>query len=193
MSPLETGPVQFSRGKLSASPFRGDFYAAERRPMPLFCEEDYAATLAFGDQWREPVHVTYSQHYALLDDVVRVAMALVPGLTACVLRYTSSYVIPLPGRLLEPDVFLTHDPHRIAAWLRSHHHGGVLVVDEQIRRCASDCGDNSICFAHYGDGTVDELRRVLAAMRLWQGFAESEFGDDMRGPAEVTDAGALVC
>ena len=142
---------------LSGSPYAGDLTASEPVPMMLLGEGDYLAAKRYETDGREPVYVSYLQHYALLDDLVdRVATAL-PEVTHVLIRFHTVYIRPLPARLLSGRVLLVDDPDAMAAVLARSGVTDILVINDRIRRDSTERGDNTVTVTLHS-GTPDQAR-----------------------------------
>lgn len=157
-------------GRLVASPFPGELAPPEPLSMLLLSENDYSSLCEYENDVREPVLLSYAQHYQLLEDLVRMALERLPTLNHVLVRFHTVYRRPIPPSLLQPRVLLVDDPEARAADLLRSGADEVLVISDRFRRDSKERGENTIAVTWH-TRTPDRQRYAdfLRAARFHRG------------------------
>lgn len=159
-------------GRLVAPPQPGLLAAAEPLSMLLMSEGDYLSLKTFENEVTEPVHLSYAQHYELLEDLVQRALAQWPGLSHVLLRFHTVYLRPIPAGLMHPKVLMVDDPQARAAELLRAGQSEILVIADRFRRDTKETGDNTVAIAlHSRDIEAAHFASYLQAARFYRGTA----------------------
>lgn len=119
----------------------------ELRSPSFGAPSDYAALAEVANVTQTPVLLNYSQHFALLEDLVSEAREAFWNVMIFI-RFSGPYMLSLPKTLLVPDVFLGHDPHSWLSYVPAS--GPALLISDHFRRDTIERGDNSICCQAWG-------------------------------------------
>jgi len=156
------------RRRLRHSPYAGSLCASELASLPDLPAHEYAQLAALGGSKTEPVLLSWTQHYRLLAEFVRLArrqLGAAPSLLL-VQHQAPNHVVPLPAELLAEDVLLTHDPAALARRLSRIGGPTLVVLEDDLRRDSHEGGLNEIAVSVYGAPGPELLLELLRASPL---------------------------
>lgn len=160
-------------GRLVAPPQPGLLSAAEPLSMLLMSEGDYISLKTFENPVNEPVHLSYAQHYELLEDLVQRALAQWPSLSHVLVRFHTVYLRPIPPGLMHPKVLMLDDPQARADELLRAGESEILVIADRFRRDTKETGDNTVAITlHSRDISADHFASYLQGAHFYRGTAE---------------------
>jgi hypothetical protein len=138
------------RTRLVRSPFHGTLYESELTSQRALQPAEFGWCETLDTSACAPVLLSWSQHYKLLAQLVRLARAHIPDDPLLLLRHHApNHVIPLPPELLAADVLLTDEPGIALAALHADDTRSVLTIEDDLRRDGCETGTNSVVLTLY--------------------------------------------
>ncbi|WP_404364295.1 hypothetical protein [Marinobacter sp.] len=124
--------------------------ATEARNMvfPLHSESDFIWEAGFTNS-THPVYTLPSTHYGFLDALLKEIDRSDLPVDLILMRLGSPTTLPLPARLLGPDVFLCLDPQPLLINALAQEKKVLSVVDRFCIRYVDEQGDNSISLSYW--------------------------------------------
>jgi len=156
------------RRRLRHSPYAGSLCPSELASLPDLPAHEYAQLAQLGGTKTEPVLLSWTQHYRLLAEFVRLARQQLGAapLLLLVQHQAPNHVVPLPAELLAEDVLLTHDPAPLAQRLARIGGPTLVVLEDDLRRDSHEGGANEIAVSVYGAPGPEALLDLLRASPL---------------------------